>query len=52
MQNSVNTYDSEIKNLLRDYFAEDDYKKLIFDTNHSASTDKVSAQISDLYKSN
>jgi tetratricopeptide (TPR) repeat protein len=50
MQNSVNTYDSEIKNLLRDYFAEDDFKKLIFDSNHLVSTDSVTAQISGLYK--
>ncbi len=50
MQNSVNKYDSEIKYLLRNYFAEDDYKKLIFDTNHAASEDNASVQISDLYK--
>ena len=50
MQYSVNTYNSEIKNLLRDYFAEDDFKKLNFDSNHSVSGDNVTSQISDLYK--
>lgn len=50
MENSVNKYDNEIKNLLKMYFAEDDFKKLIFDSNHLASSNGGSAQISDLYK--
>lgn len=50
MQNSVNTYDGEIKNLLRDYFAECDFQNLIFDSNHLVSNSNFSAQVSDLYK--
>lgn len=50
MQNSINNYEFEIQNLLKNYFAEDDLKRLIFDSNHSIPRDEVAVQISDLYK--
>ena len=50
MQNSVNTYNGEIQNLLREYFAEGDFQNLMFESNHLVSNTNFSAQISDLYK--
>ena len=41
MQNSINNYEFEIQNLLKNYFAEDDFKRLIFDSNHTMPKNEV-----------
>jgi tetratricopeptide (TPR) repeat protein len=50
MQETLKIFEDEIQNLLKEYFVEDDFKRLIFDSSHSLPNDDISAKISDLYK--
>lgn len=51
MQESLTIFENEIQNLLREYLAEEDCRKLFFDSNHCiVNKSEISAKISDLYK--
>ena len=50
MKDTLTIFETEIQNLLEEYFVEDDFNKLIFNSSHSLASDDISAKISDLYK--
>ncbi|MDP2362584.1 MAG: DUF2225 domain-containing protein [Ignavibacteria bacterium] len=50
MQDLLTIFETEIQNLLEEYFVEADFNKLIFNSSDSLAADDISAKISDLYK--
>lgn len=51
MQESLTIFENEIQDLLREYLAEDDCKKIFSDSNYTlANSSEISVKISDLYK--
>ena len=50
MQNALSIFGDEIQHLLEEYFIENDFNKLIFNSRPSLGSDDISAKISDLYK--
>ena len=50
MQDSLKIFEAEIQNLFEEYFVEDDFNKLIFNSSPSLASDDISVKISDLYK--
>ena len=50
MQETITIFNNEIQHLLEEYFIENDFNKLIFNSSPSLASDDISAKISDLYK--
>lgn len=50
MKDTLTIFETEIQNLLEEYFVEDGFDKLIFNSSHSIASNDISAKISDLYK--
>ena len=50
MQETITIFNNEIQHLLEEYFIENDFNKLIFNSSPSLASDDISVKISDLYK--